>query len=123
LAGTGDRLSTQPDLLLVYQPFDQVSSDNSDDENVHRESQNEFFLEHGAKDYNSGMLAPAPPMMRARTVPNIMPFPIRAALIGITVSARKDKPGPKKQSNKLALLEFSIARSYYYRKTLSDCCK
>jgi hypothetical protein len=51
LAGTGERLSTQPDLLLVYQPFDQVSSDNSDDENVHRESQNEFLLEHGAKYY------------------------------------------------------------------------
>jgi hypothetical protein len=82
-----------------------------------------FFLNMDPSIINSGMDAPAPPMMRARTVPNPMPFPIRAVLIGITVSARKDKPGPKKQSNELALLEFSLARTYYYRKTLSDCCK
>jgi hypothetical protein len=55
-----ERLSAQPDRLLVYQPFDQVSSDNSDDENVHRESQNEFFLEHGAKDYQLRDAAPGP---------------------------------------------------------------
>jgi hypothetical protein len=82
-----------------------------------------FFLNMEPSIINSGMNAPAPPMMRARTVPNPMPFPIRAVLIGITVSARKDKPGAKKQSNELALLEFSLARTYYYRKIFSDCCK
>jgi CRISPR/Cas system-associated exonuclease Cas4 (RecB family) len=49
-------------------------------------------------------------------MPIPMPFPIRAVLIGITVSARKDKPGPKKQSNELALLEFSLARTYYFER-------
>ena len=65
-----------------------------------------FFLNIEPRIINSGIDAPTPPMMRARTVPNLMPFHIRAALIGITVSARKDKPGPKKQSNELTLLEF-----------------
>jgi hypothetical protein len=60
LAGPVERLSAQPDRLLVYQPFDQVSSDNSDDENVHRESKNEFFLEHGAKDYQLRDGCPGP---------------------------------------------------------------
>jgi hypothetical protein len=45
-----------------------------------------------------------------------MPFPIREVLIGITVSARKDKPGLKLQSNELALLEFSLSRTYYFER-------
>ena len=75
-----------------------------------------FFLNMEPSIINSGMNAPAPPMMRARTMPIPMPFPIRAVLIGITVLARKDKPGPKKQSNELALLEFSLARTYYFER-------
>jgi hypothetical protein len=55
-------------------------------------------------------------MMRARTVPSPMPFPIRAVLIGINVSARKDKSGSKKQGNELALLEFSLSRTYYLKE-------
>ena len=46
-----------------------------------------FFLKIEPRMIISGMLAPAPPIMRARTVPTPMPFPTRAALMGITVSA------------------------------------
>jgi len=47
-------------ITLVYQPFDQISSDNSDNENVHRESQKEFLLEHGTKYYQLRNERPGP---------------------------------------------------------------
>lgn len=47
-----------------------------------------FFLNMELRMIISGMLAPAPAMISARTVPTPMPLPTRAAAMGMTVSAR-----------------------------------
>lgn len=48
-----------------------------------------FFLNMELRMINSGMLAPAPSITSAMTVPTPMPLLTRATAMGITVSARK----------------------------------
>jgi hypothetical protein len=40
-------------LSLVYQPFDQISSYNGDEEDVQQEREDQLLLEHGAEDYQA----------------------------------------------------------------------